>query len=110
MAAHVDHAVAWLDEFLAAFGQRLGKTAEGPRFVADVVSLRNKLLNLRRRAIAGEPAGRLAELLKAIESSNQQLSERAAALARDDTTGSIESRYRNTAEAVRKISGVAVKG
>ena len=48
--------------------------------MTDVVGLRNKLLNLRRRAIAGEPAERLAELLKVIESSNQQLSERAAAL------------------------------
>ena len=37
IAAHVDHAVAWLDEFLAANGQRLGRTADGPRFVTDVV-------------------------------------------------------------------------
>jgi hypothetical protein len=110
MAAHVDHAVAWLDEFLAANGARLGKTADGPRFVTDAVSLRNKLLNLRRRAIAGEPAERLAELLSAIESSNQQLSERAVVLAAYDAAGSIASRYRNTAEAVRKIRGVAAKG
>jgi hypothetical protein len=110
MAAHVDHAVAWLDEFLAANGQSLRRTADGPQFVTGVVGLRNKLLNLRRRAIAGEPAGRLAELLKVIESSNQQLSERAAAFARDDTTESIASRYRSTAEAVRKIGSVAAKG
>ena len=29
IAAHVDHAVAWLDEFLAANGQRLGKPRTG---------------------------------------------------------------------------------
>jgi hypothetical protein len=110
MAAHVDHAVAWLDEFLAANGRPLGKTANGPRFVTDVVSLRNNLLNLRRRAIAGELAEQLAELLKMIDNSNRQLSERAAAFAGDDIAGSLASRYRNTAEAVRKIKGVAAKG
>jgi hypothetical protein len=110
MAAHVDHAVAWLDEFLAASGPRLRKSEEGSRFLADAVTLRNKLLNLRRRAIAGERAERLAELLNVIEGSNQQLSDRAAALARDDAPESIELRYRNSAEAVRKIRGVVAKG
>jgi hypothetical protein len=109
LAAHVDHAVAWLDEFLAASRQRLGKTADGTRFAADLVGLRNNLLNVRRRTIAGEPAARLAELLKLIERSNQQLSERAANLSGDNAAESIEFRYRSTAEAVRKIGGVAAK-
>jgi hypothetical protein len=108
-AAHVDHAVAWLDEFLAANAQRLRKTEDESRFLVDAVSLRNKLLNLRRGVIAGDVAERLAELLKVIQESNQHLSDRAAALARDDPSGSLEARYRNSAEAVRRISAPIAK-
>jgi hypothetical protein len=108
-AAHVDHAVAWLDEFLAANGQRLRKTEDGSRFLTDSVSLRNKLLNLRRHAIAGDAAERLADLFKVIERSNQQLSNRAAAVGRDDPSGSLESRYRNSSEAIKKISDALTK-
>ena len=79
VAAHVDHAVAWLDEFLSEGGPRLRKTQTGAQFLADVTGLRRELLNLRRRAIAGDPAKRLTELLKVIERSNRQLSDRAGA-------------------------------
>jgi hypothetical protein len=108
-AAHVDHAVAWLDEFLAVSGQRLRMTQVGSVFLADAVSLRNKLLNLRRRTIAGDPPERLAELLKAIDASNESLSNRSAALASGETGDTIESRYRNSADAVRKIGSVIAK-
>jgi hypothetical protein len=108
-AAHVDHAVAWLDEFLAVSRQSLRMTQVGTGFLTDAVSLRNKLLNLRRRMIAGDPPERLAELLKDIDSANESLSNRAGSLTSNDTAGPIESRYRKPAEAVRKIKSVIVK-
>ena len=55
IAAHVDHAVAWLDEFLAESGPRLRKTRTGSQFAADVTRLRNELLTC---AAARSPASR----------------------------------------------------
>ncbi len=54
LAAHVDHAVAWLDEFLADSGAGLRKTLAGSQFAADVTRLRSSLsscavLAIRRR-------------------------------------------------------------
>ncbi len=109
IAAHVDHAVAWLDEFLAQTERSLRKTEAGTQFRADATRLRRELLSLRRRAIAGEPAARLAEPLKVIERSNRQLSDRAAAMASDDTGKSLDSIYRNAAEAVGKLVALAPK-
>ena len=107
MAAHVDHAVAWLDEFLAQTEQGLRKSEAGIQFLADATRLRRELLYLRRRAIAGEPAARLAEPLKLIERSNRQLSELAATLASDDNGKSLGFVYRNSAEAVAKLVSLA---
>jgi hypothetical protein len=110
IAAHVDHAIAWLDEFVATSERGLRKTEDGSRFLADAVSLRNKILNVRRRAIAGEAPERLGELLHIIEGLNQELANRAAAMRADTLGANIESRYRNSAEAIRKIKAVAEKG
>jgi len=109
MAAHVDHAVAWLDEFLAQTEQSLRKTEAGSQFLGDATRLRSELLYLRRRAIAGEPAARLAEPLKVIERSNRQLSVRGSAMPSDDRDKTIGSVYRNSAEAIEKIGAVASK-
>ena len=57
-------------------GERSGASKDrtrDPDSSSDAVSLRSKLLNLRRRAIAGDPPERLAELLKMIERSNQRI-------------------------------------
>jgi hypothetical protein len=106
IAAHVDHAVAWLDEFMAQSGQSLGKTETGSKFLTDATLLRTDLLNLRRRAIAGEPAEELADHVRSIERSNQQLSHRAAAPSGDLARASVETHYRNTAEAIKKIAEI----
>jgi hypothetical protein len=110
IAAHVDHAVAWLDEFFYDNRVSLRKTESGSQFLADVTGLRRELLALRRRALAGEPPPRLTELVTAIDRTSRQLSDRAAALARDGTNSSLESRYRSSAEAVRKLKGALAKG
>jgi hypothetical protein len=110
MAAHVDHAIAWLDEFIAVSGPRLRKTDDGSRFITDAIGLRNKILNLRRRAIAGDPPERLALMLKVIVELNEGLADRAATLPVDPSNTSVSAQFRNSAEAVRKIDAVVAKG
>ncbi len=109
VAAHVDHAVAWLDEFLADSGPGLRKTLAGSQFAADVTLLRSQLLKLRRSAIAGEAAARLSAPLQQIDQLNQQLSDRAAQLASQDANNTRVARYRQSAEAINKISGLLAK-
>ena len=76
LAAHVDHAVAWLDEFLAVDAPSLRKTTAGLQVQTDVTRLRHQLLDLRRRAIGGEPAERLAGPVQEIVGLNRSLADR----------------------------------
>ena len=109
VAAHVDHAVAWLDEFLYENAAKLRKTAKGTQLKTDATALRHELLELRRRAIGGEPAERLMRSIQNIERLNQGLSDRAAELAGDSTSQSHAALYKNTAEAVRQLGTAVAK-
>jgi hypothetical protein len=77
LVAQVDRAVVALDAFLSRPDSGLGRTEEGSAFEGQVGRLRLDLLQLRQRAIAREPAGRLSPLLREIEAINQQLRGRA---------------------------------
>jgi hypothetical protein len=109
VAAHVDHAVAWLDEFLYENAAKLRKTATGTQLKTDATALRHELLELRRRAIGGEPAERLTRSIQNIERLNQGLSDRAAELARDSASQSHAALYKNTAQAVRQLGTAVAK-
>ncbi len=109
LVAHVDHAVAWLDEVLGEVPRDLRQTPAGARFLTQTALMRTQLLQLRRRAIANEPADKLLKSLGEIERMNQQLSVRADELARASHPG-LATRYRNPAGAVAKLRSLVAKG
>ncbi len=100
--AQVDRSIAWVDEFRTERGPELRRTPDGARFDGDVVKLRRRLLELRQRATANEPAERLAQALGEIEVTNRQLGARVKQLhsaGRDD----IAARFRSPAQAVDSL-------
>jgi hypothetical protein len=109
VAAHVDHAVAWLDEFLSQNAASLRKTAAGAQFQTDATRLRHSLLELRRRALASVPTDQLAGSVHEIVRLNENLSERAAQLPRDTAGARSTALFKDTAAAVRKLGTVIAK-
>jgi hypothetical protein len=110
VAAHVDHAVAWLDEFLFDSAPSLRKTTAGSQFQTDATRLRRDLLELRRRALGNVPAEQLAASLQEIARLNEDLADRAAGLARDNKLSeSRAARFKNSTEAVRKLRSLVAK-
>ena len=100
--AQVDRSIAWVDEFRTERGRELRRTPDGARFDGDVVKLRRRLLELRQRATANEPAERLAQALGEIEVTNRQLGAVCKQLdspGRDD----IAARFRSPAQAVDSL-------
>ena len=109
VAAHVDHAVAWLDEFLAQNAASLRKTAAGTQFQTDATRLRHGLLELRRRALVNVPAEQLAGSVQEIVRLNENLSERAGQLPRETASARRSAQYKETAAAVRKLGSLVAK-
>jgi len=109
LVAHVDHAVAWLDEVVGELSPDMRQTPAGTRFVKQTAQMRTRLLQLRRRAIANEPAEKLLKALDEIERMNQQLSDRATDLTRENRAG-LATRYRNPAGVVTKLRSLVSKG
>jgi hypothetical protein len=108
LVAHLDHAVAWLDQVLAEQTPDLRQTPTGARFVNQTAQMRVQLLQLRRRAIANEPADKLLKSLNEIEQLNQQISDHASDLAQQKRTG-LAARYKNPAAAVSKLRSLVAK-
>jgi hypothetical protein len=76
LVAQIDRTVIALDEVLAVGQKRADKSAAATEFQAEVTRMRNALLQLRQRAIAGEPSDQLSQLLREIEGLNRQLVDR----------------------------------
>ena len=106
VAAHVDHAVAWLDEFLAENAAGLRRTAAGTQFQTDATRLRRDLIELRRRALENLPAAQLKSSVQEIVRLNENLSERAAQVSPEEASARKTATYKNTAIAVRKLGGL----
>ena len=106
LAAQVDRAVAWVDEFLTALGPELRKTPAGTRFQADTARMRRQLLKLRRSAIANDPPDRLSQSVREIEALNQQLVDRAGEVAGDVQGKDLIARLRDPALAVNRLRGL----
>ncbi len=106
LAAHVDHAVAWLDEYLAENSASFRKTPAGTQFQTDAVRLRHDLLELRRRALENLPAEKLKAAVQEIVRLNDNLSERALQMSPEAASTRKTATYKNTAEAVRKLGGL----
>jgi len=103
LVAQVDRSVAWVDEYLAELGPALRKTPAGSRYEGDVVKMRRKLLEFRRRAIANESTERLSQALREIELTNQGLARPADDL---DHRDQVVARFRNPAQAVNSLRGI----
>ena len=109
VAAHVDHAVGWLDEFLSQNAADLKKTKTSSEFKTDALRLRQDLLAPAPRALSGEATEKLASSVQSIEQLNQNLSDRAAALPRQATSDTPTAGYHHAAEAVRKLAALSFK-
>jgi hypothetical protein len=106
LAAGVDRAVAWVDEFLAEQGPRLRKTPAGTRFASDAANLRNQLRQLRRLALANESENRLVRLTREIETASGQLINRAAEFARASDGVDLIPGLRGPALAINDLRGL----
>jgi len=105
LVAQVDRSVAWVDEYLAELGPSLRKTPAGSRYEGDVVKMRRKLVEFRRRAIANESTERLTPALREIELASQGLARPADDL---DHRDQVVARFRNPAQAVDSLRGIIV--
>jgi hypothetical protein len=106
LAAQVDRAVAWVDEFLTVVGPELRKTPAGAQFQVDTSRMRSQLLQLRRSVIANEPPERLSPLIREIEASNQKLLKHAGEVALNVNRVDMIARFRNPALAVNNLRGL----
>jgi hypothetical protein len=108
LVAHLDHAVAWLDEVLGGATAEMRRTPAGSRFVQQTTQMRAQLLKLRRRALANEPAEKLLKSLNEIEQLNKELSDRASEL-RVENRPDLAAEYTRPASAVAKLRGLVPK-
>jgi hypothetical protein len=109
LAAHVDHTVAWLDEYLSQNAASLRKTEAGAEFEADATRLRHDLLGLRRRALGNLPTDGLAASVREIVRLNENLSERAVQLSNNKAGKPSTVQYKDTAAAVRELGSFVAK-
>jgi hypothetical protein len=76
LVAQIDRTVIALDEVLAVGQKQADKSPAATEFQMEVTQMRNALLRLRQRAVAGEPSDQLSQLLREIEGLNRQLVDR----------------------------------